>query len=249
MNVYIVRHAQSRGNVENPENYSYLPELEKYELRDPSLTELGRRQADRLGQRLSQVEFDYIFSGPLHRHLETAYGVVRHQKKCKTVEIIPDLTEVYHENRNGLPLDILKRLMPDMEIIPSPNPTRTGGPMPCDATDEDDSPDGYSRRAHRVIDFLKKTVPYRANVLLVTSRLFGGALLIPHMLGAPDELVKKSMPFGFHNAAVSLVRFKNMNTPDEYPFCEFANDFAHLICPDLEDASKIPLPSAYSAEN
>ena len=246
MNVYIVRHAQSRGNVENPENYAYLPELEAYELRDPSLTEQGKWQADRLGQRLSQVDFDYIFSGPLHRHLETAYGVVRHQKNCKTVEIIPDLTEVYHENRDGLPFDILKKLMPDMDIIPSPNPTRTGGPMPCDATEEDDSPDGYSRRAHRIIDFLKENIPYRSNVLLVTSRLFGGAVLIPHMLGVPDEVVKGGIPFDFHNAAVSLVKFKNMNLPDAHSFCGFINDAAHLLCPDVPDASKIPLVDRYN---
>lgn len=246
MNIYVVRHAQSRGNVENPENYEYLPELAEYELRDPSLTEHGRRQADLLGQRLSQIDFDYIFAGPLHRHIETAYGVARHQKSCKTIEIIPDLTEVYHEDRNGLPHDILTRLMPDIEIIPSPVPTRTGGPMPCDATEEDDSPDGYSRRAHRVIDFLKENIPERSNVLLVTSRLFGGAVLIPHMLGAPDELVKSSMPFGFHNAAVSLISFKNMNGPDAYSFCEFANDIAHLIYPDSVDVSKLPLPHQFN---
>ncbi len=248
MNIYIVRHAQSRGNVENPENHPYLPELEKYELRDPSLTEKGRWQADRLGQRLSQVNFDYIFSGPLHRHLETAYGVVRHQKNCKTVEIIPDLTEVYHEDRYGIPLDILTATMPDMEIIPSPDPTRTGGPMPCDVTEDDNTPEGYSRRAHRVIDFLKANIPEKSNVLIVTSRLFGGAVLIPHLLGASDEEVKNSMPFDFHNAAVSLISFRHRDSSSSYPFCNFANDVAHLIYPDSVDVSKLPLPNLYPSK-
>ena len=247
MNVYVVRHAQSRGNVEDQERHPFRPEVAEYEDRDPSLTALGRNQADRLGRRLSQINFDYIFTGPMHRHFETSYGIIRHQKKCKTVEIIPDLTETDHESRHHIPLDILNVLYPEMEIIPSPIPQRTGGPAPEGFTEDDKTPDGYLRRARRVIKFLKENIPDKSNVLLVTSSMFGGCVLMPTMMGASDEEVNGSMPFDFNNASVSLITFRNWECFGEFSTCEFANDIAHLVVPEEMDISKLPLPNRYPA--
>ncbi len=247
MNIYVVRHAQSRGNVNDPENHPYLPEVEAFEERDPSLTELGRRQADLCGQRLSQIDFDYIFVGPLHRHLETAYGIVRHQKKNKTVEIIPDLTECGHETRNSIPLDILNKIFPEMEIIPSPYPQRTGGPAPEGFTDEDDTADGYLVRAHRVDKFLHENFDSKANILLVTSSMFAGCVLMPVMMGASDEEVNGSMPYDMNNASISLIHYGHWDFCGDFSRCEFANDVAHLIVPDSVDVSKLPLPNQYTS--
>ena len=88
MYVYVIRHGQSRANVGDPENHPFLPAVRDYEEKDPSLTDLGRKQADLAGRRLSGIDFDAILCGPLHRHLETAYGVVRHQKRNKEIEIL-----------------------------------------------------------------------------------------------------------------------------------------------------------------
>ena len=47
MFVYVVRHAQSRGNVDDPENHPFPPELAAYENDDPSLPKRVRiRQTD-----------------------------------------------------------------------------------------------------------------------------------------------------------------------------------------------------------
>lgn len=245
MNVYVVRHAQSRGNVEDQENHSFRPEVAAYEDRDPSLTALGRKQADLCGQRLSQIDFDYIFTGPLHRHFETSYGIVRHQKKCKTVEIIPDLTETDHESRNHIPLDILNAIYPEMKIIPSPYPQRTGGPAPEGFTEDDKTPDGYLRRARRVIKFLKENIPDKSNVLLVTSSMFGGCVLMPAMMGASDEEVNGSMPYDMNNASISLIHFGHWDFCGDFSSCKFSNDIAHLIVPESVDISKLPLPNHY----
>ena len=247
MNVYVVRHAQSRSNVKDPENHPFLPEVALYEANDPSLTALGRKQADRLGQRLSQIDFDYIFTGPRHRHLATAYGIVTHQKNCKTVEIIPGLTETDQETRIGIPLDILNSIFPGMEIIPSPIPQRTGGPVPSDFTDEDKTPDGFLLRARRVIKFLKDNIPDKSNVLLVTSSVFGGGVLMPAMMDINDEDIIGGMPFEFNNASVSLITFKNWECFGDFSSCRFSNDVTHLIVPDEVDVSKLPLPNQYPA--
>lgn len=247
MNIYIVRHAQSRGNVEDQENHPYLPEFEEYEFRDPSLTVLGRKQADLCGQRLSQVNFDHIFIGPLHRHFETAYGIIRHQKKCKTVEVLHDLTETDHESRTIIPIDIYNKVFPEMEIIPPTYPQKTGGPAPDGYTEDDKTADGYLRRAHRVDRFLHDNFDSNANILLVTSSMFGGCVLMPVMMGASDEEVNGSMPYDLCNASISLIKYGHWDFCGDFSSCEFANDVAHLIVPESVDISKLPLPNRYPA--
>ncbi len=247
MQIYVVRHAQSRSQIKvngsNSKQPLLHPELEKYDLTDPALSELGRRQADLCGKRLSQVDFDYIFTGPLHRHLETAYAIVRHQKKCKTVEIIHDLNETGDETCNGLPIDIMRSIFPGMEIIPSPNPTRTGGPY--NIPEEEISPDGFLLRARRIEKFLKENFKDDAKILLVTSCNYGGCVLMPVLLGYSDDEVNSGRPFNFRNTAISLVEYNKEEGFRDFPSCEFINDIAHLTVPDTVDVSKIPFSDMY----
>ena len=249
MQIYVIRHAQSRSqmgiNGDISKEPLLHPELLKYDKVDHALTAEGRYQADLCGQRLSQVGFDYIYTGPLQRHLETAYGVVRHQKNCKTVEIIHDLNETGDEQCNGLPIDIMRSIYPGMNIIPSPNPTRTGGPY--DIPEEDISEEGFRIRARRVDKFIKENHPDNAKILLVTSCNYGGGVLIPALLGLSDEEIDRGVPFSLHNTSVSLVQFikeKDAGYKD-YMACEFINDVVHLTVPDSVDVSKIPLSNLY----
>ena len=80
MNIYFVRHAQSRQNVNDPQNHPFLPEVAEYEENDFSLTAKGEMQADLAGQRLSQIDLTAIICRPMHRTLYTANGIIRHQK-------------------------------------------------------------------------------------------------------------------------------------------------------------------------
>ncbi len=102
MYVYVVRHAQSRENVH-----------------DPSLTQKGLDQADRLGRRLSQIDFDAVLCGPLHRHVATAEKIVKYQS-IKRVEIFSDLGETTVPDYPGMPIEILRELYPNIDVIPSP---------------------------------------------------------------------------------------------------------------------------------
>lgn len=59
MDLYIIRHGESQGNVgSNVEN--------------PELTQLGRKQAELLALRLRNIKFDVILSSPLKRAVQTA---------------------------------------------------------------------------------------------------------------------------------------------------------------------------------
>ena len=75
MQIYLVRHALARHNMPDPENYPYRPEVAEYEDRDTSLIELGERQADLTGIRLSTIEFDAVLSSPMHRQVATANAI------------------------------------------------------------------------------------------------------------------------------------------------------------------------------
>jgi probable phosphoglycerate mutase len=56
--VWLVRHADVYDDLE--------------EVPDPPLSPLGRRQAERLAQRLKSLEIDAVYSSPLRRALQTA---------------------------------------------------------------------------------------------------------------------------------------------------------------------------------
>ena len=62
--LYLVRHAQSAGNTG-----------EDLTTGDPELTEVGREQARRLGERFRRQKLDVIYSSPLRRTQETALNI------------------------------------------------------------------------------------------------------------------------------------------------------------------------------
>lgn len=89
LELYLVRHGQSMGNAGYDKE-----ELTLREANDPLLTEKGMMQADLVGQYLSKIDFDHIYSSGLIRAISTADGILRHQKSSKPVNILPVLSEV-----------------------------------------------------------------------------------------------------------------------------------------------------------
>lgn len=59
MDLYIIRHGESQGNI-------------GLDVDDPKLTELGEKQAELLALRLRNIKFDAILSSPLTRAVQTA---------------------------------------------------------------------------------------------------------------------------------------------------------------------------------
>ena len=62
--LYLVRHAQSQGNTGDDLTSG-----------DPDLTDIGREQARRLGERLAGQRIDAIYASPLRRCQETAAAI------------------------------------------------------------------------------------------------------------------------------------------------------------------------------
>jgi len=81
MQLYLIRHAQSQNNA--------LPEEERVE--DPGLTELGRQQAEHLGEWIPALKLTRLITSPFRRTLMTAEPIRR-----KT-SLIPEVRIDLHE--------------------------------------------------------------------------------------------------------------------------------------------------------
>ena len=88
LELYLIRHGQSMGNIErNTDGLSHE------DLHDPRLTELGKKQAVACGERFKTTEFDAVYSSALLRAVETATEIIKRQPNEKTLKILPYLTE------------------------------------------------------------------------------------------------------------------------------------------------------------
>ena len=236
MYVYIIRHGQSRGNIDYSlrDAEPYHPLKEELERKDPSLTRLGRAQAELAGHRLSQIEFDAVFCGPLHRQIDTAAIVMSHQKKKVKIEVLSDLTEVGLEGYAGTPTELYDVLFPGTEIVPCSDPSPTGGPGVIPASAE--CPEGCRLRGRRLVEYLKRRFSGSDTILLSTSAMFGGAIVIPTLLELSDNDIDTGKNFDFNNTCISMVEL----TDDGKKIVHFSNDVTHLSLPEGEDSAKYP---------
>ena len=79
MDLYIIRHGESQGNI-------------GLDVEDPKLTELGHKQAELLALRLRNIDFDAILSSPLTRAIQTATPLS--ELRNTPITVINELHEV-----------------------------------------------------------------------------------------------------------------------------------------------------------
>ncbi len=89
--VLLIRHAQQQLNSDGAVG----------EFRDPPLSPRGREQAGLLGEALSKVHLDAVFSSGLRRALDTARAIT--ERHSKDLQVIEDLRE--HEIFRDIPED------------------------------------------------------------------------------------------------------------------------------------------------
>ena len=88
LELYLIRHGQSQGNV------GYDKEiLTPQEQHDPILTEKGVKQAQLAGKHLSGINFDRVYSSGLLRAIRTATEILKEQPAEKPLYIFPHLAE------------------------------------------------------------------------------------------------------------------------------------------------------------
>ena len=71
--IYLVRHGETQGNIDDKAQ-GHL---------DVPLTETGRLQAKAVAERLSDIEFDAVYSSDLQRAFDTAKAITAHQPELQ----------------------------------------------------------------------------------------------------------------------------------------------------------------------
>ena len=82
--ITLVRHGETQGNLDDKAQGHF----------DAPLTELGRSQAQALGERLAETEFDAIYSSDLQRAVDTALAIIDLQPDHE-IQTRAGLREVY----------------------------------------------------------------------------------------------------------------------------------------------------------
>ncbi len=94
INCYFVRHGFARHN----EAFNMIGEsaYDCREYEDAELCDLGHIQTKEVGDKLSHIEFDYVYCSPLVRCIQTCVGIVKHNKYLSKIQLNDNLIELEH---------------------------------------------------------------------------------------------------------------------------------------------------------
>lgn len=217
LELYLIRHAQSRGNAgETPEDAAVA------EIHDPPLSERGLRQAEMLGEGFSDTDFDAVYASFLQRTVMTARGLLSRQPGEKPLFLMPILSE------RGIPPEFEAKTVEQLrDIVPlcrladgfSPDEPR----VIADAGAADKT---VLDRAAAVLEYFRTRFRNGEKVAVVSHAAFLTHVVF-YLFGIRD--VMPDFDIDFNNAGVTKVTFYEPGT-NPYGDTVFAyiNNTAHL---------------------
>lgn len=177
--------------------------------RDMGLTELGRRQALAIGQRLADVPFVAAFSSDLRRAQDTAQAIVGERGPAPTIE--PRLREFNIGAWEGLTWDEVEERWPgSMIAFTAPN---EGLEFP-----EGETLAAVGERVMAGLDEIRRAVP-EGDVLVVGHQ---GSLtvMLARALGLPE--------WGWSRFILGFASLSVLELHDTHPLLVRFNDMGHL---------------------
>ncbi|HKC74421.1 MAG TPA: histidine phosphatase family protein [Chloroflexota bacterium] len=208
MHVYFVRHAESQYNA-----------LDRHQVASIGLSELGIKQAEDVGQRLSTKKIDVIMSSPYERARQTAEFVSAAVQK--PVELNALLTEIKR------PSVIEGRQHDDPEAVRIRRTILDNFHDPAWRYADEETFFDVKDRAVRCIEFI--TCLDKGNVLLVTHGGTMGMIIAVMLHGKELEVrdfLKLQDFLHADNASITLCDYTNGKTWKLITW----NDCAHLEC-------------------
>lgn len=199
MVLYLIRHAYSRANT--PLFHPCDPRVDMYEDSDCSLTHTGIKQAKILGERMANVEVDYLLCSPYHRTVATAAYAISKMEKKPTIELLTDLVEIrsgYDDAR--VPTDILAEMYPGTEYKHLPHVYEK----------RDGSKELVYERAEAVRDYILSRFEKQDRVMIVSHRNFLKALCYV-LSGFPMDKIGQ-IHLEIDNASTSVIEFVDEGT-------------------------------------
>ncbi len=103
--IYLVRHAQSTGNIEKR-----LTGREEYELTDE-----GKQQVEKMTEQLENIKFNAVYSSPSKRATDTIKKLAK-KNKLK-IQKMPELAEMYFGIYDGYKWEDVDKINPSISLI------------------------------------------------------------------------------------------------------------------------------------
>lgn len=218
LELYIIRHGQSQGNIER-----VTDGLSHEELHDPRLTELGKKQAVACGERFKNTEFDAVYSSALLRAVETATEIIKKQPTEKCLKVLPYLTEAgVSEEYSHSSFTEINKINKNAYLAEDIDPTKSLFYY-NKTSDEAD----LFERAEKAIEYIKSHQREGEKIAIVSHAAFI-TYLVFSLMG-----YKEACPLfdlDFKNTGVTKVTIykKGTNKFGDIVF-EFINDTSHLF--------------------
>ncbi|MBQ6065613.1 MAG: histidine phosphatase family protein [Clostridia bacterium] len=216
LEMYLIRHGQSRGNAGLTPADAPLADRE-----DPVLSELGVYQASLLGNALADVDFDAVYASPLRRAVMTAAGLLAGQAAPPPLRLLPLLTEQgTPDEYEGQDLPELEKLCPGCRMAEGFETGRRIIGTP-------DQPDPVVfARAKETVDYLRERHGNGQRIAVVGHACFL-TYVIFRICGIKDAI--PNFDIDLTNTGVTKVKFY---MPGTNPFGDtvfaYVNNTAHL---------------------
>lgn len=216
--LYFVRHGKTKWNLEgrfqgNQGDSPLLPETLK--------------DLDILGQHLSNINFDYVFSSDLPRAAKTAQAILEKQKEGTPLSLTPALREWNLGRLEGTKISLMKTLYPKQHHAFRHNLNRF-------KADLFDAESVYAA-TKRWTDFIKNQKKLSAQHLLFVSHGAISTASIRTLLGfSPAELRKAG---GLYNSSVTIIETKDFENFQLLTWNDisFLSHHQEIITPNLTD--------------
>lgn len=216
LELYLIRHGQSQGNVGYDKE-----DLTPQERHDPILTDKGVLQAQLAGKHLSKVDFDIVYSSGLLRAIRTATEILKEQPTEKPLYIFPHLAEAGLSSEYKTTLETIQKINETAVLAPELD-SETPLLIPSDSKDDA----GLFERAQFILEHLKENFNNGEKIALVCHAAFL-TFIVFSIMGFTSET-----PFydiNFANTGITRVIFykKGTNPYGDVVF-DYINNTEHL---------------------
>ncbi len=216
LELYLIRHGQSQGNVGYDKE-----DLTPQEQHDPILTEKGVKQAQLAGNHLSNINFDRVYSSGLLRAVRTATEILKAQTKEKPLYILPHLAEAGLSAEYETTLATLQQINSLTLLAPELD---SETPLLIPSDNKDDA--GLFKRADFVLKYLRENFNKGEKIALVSHAAFL-TFIVFSIMGFTTET-----PFydiNFANTGITrVILYKKGTNPYGDVVFDYINNTEHL---------------------
>ncbi len=200
LDLYIIRHGESVGNVGYGRDNLTLKESQ-----DPILTDKGISQARAAGEFLKETRFDAAYSSPMLRAAQTATEILKYQPQRLSLNLMPELCEVgIVPEYKGVELNEILTLYPNAVYAEGTETNETRMRY-----DKHETPDKVNSRAKFVVDYLRSRYKNGEKVVLVSHAAF-----ITNLVFYIMELYESKPAFDidYYNTGITRVTYYKPGT-------------------------------------